>query len=250
MQRTNKKSATYLGMAFLLLSVTITPLSLKSIGLSPSLTAGIDAWRQISSVFGDSHQPVTSSELLALNKLNSGDITGTDSGNGIEQSMIAELQPEMTGATDVQMSTEELRAKATCNQHKPCSKSANQPLRAIKRVEIASIINPDIEIQTPVVEPMLRPVVVINKADFKNFEKHLSQYTFDVGGAMKFLPVKDLRVMVKLKSLSLPVISCAPKCNSRKAPVPEPVKDLRQRAVRASATDPFPVPTTSENCEL
>ena len=38
MQRTNKKNATYMGMAFLFLSVTITPLSMKSIGLSPSLT--------------------------------------------------------------------------------------------------------------------------------------------------------------------------------------------------------------------
>ena len=99
MQRTNKKNATYMGMAFLFLSVTITPLSLKSIGLSPSLTAGIDAWRQISSVFGDNHQPVTSSELLALNNLNSDDATTVDSSNGIEQSLIAELQAETIEAS-------------------------------------------------------------------------------------------------------------------------------------------------------
>ncbi len=148
MQRTNKKNATYMGMAFLFLSVTITPLSLKSIGLSPNLTAGLDAWRQISSVFGDSHQPVTSSELLALNSLNSDDATTVDSSNGIEQSLIAELQSETTESYYLQLSTVELQAKETGNRQKRCSKSANQSPRAIKRVEIASVINPEIEIPT------------------------------------------------------------------------------------------------------
>src|SRR5262245_14401988 len=111
MQRTSKKNTTYMGMAFLFLSVTITPLSLKSLGLSPSLSAGVDAWRQISGIFGDSHQPVTSSELLALNSFNSGDVVGVDDGNGIEQSMIAELQTETPVDSSLQLNTVELQAK-------------------------------------------------------------------------------------------------------------------------------------------
>lgn len=248
MQGTNKKSATYMGMAFLFLSATITPLSLKSIGLSPSLTAGIDAWRQISSVFGDSHQPVTSSELLALNRLNSDDATSIDSSNGIEQSLIAELQPEIVEASNIQVSTDELQAKASGNRQKRCSRSADQSLRAVRHVEIVSAINPDVEIHTRIAEPAIRPVVVINKADFEKFEKHLSQYKFNVGEAMKFLPVKDFRVMLKLKGLSVPVAPIAPRCNTRKATVPEQAKELQQRAMRASATDQ--VSTASENCEL
>ena len=248
MQRTNKKNATYMGMAFLFLSVTITPLSLKSIGLSPSLTAGIDAWRQISSVFGDSHQPVTSSELLALNSLNSDDATTVDSSNGIEQSLIAELQAETKADSNLQVSTVELQAKETGNRQKRCSKSANQSLRAVKRVEIASVINHEVEIQSQTAVPAVRPMVVINKADWKNFEKHLSQYKFDIGDAMKLLPIRDSKVMIKLKGLSMPVAPVAPRCKTRKAPLPEQVKQLQQRAMRERAEDQ--VPTAPENCEL
>lgn len=248
MQRTNKKNATYMGMAFLFLSVTITPLSLKSIGLSPSLTAGIDAWRQISSVFGDNHQPVTSSELLALNNLNSDDATTVDSSNGIEQSLIAELQAETIEAPSLQSSAVELQAKESGNRQKCCSKSASQSPRIVKRVEIASLISPEIEIHPQPAALAVRPVMVINKAEWENFEKHLSQYKFDFGEAMKLLPVRDFKVMIKTKALSAPVAPVAPRCNSRKAPLPEQAKQLQERAMRARAADQ--VPTASENCEL
>src|SRR6185503_8783510 len=203
-----------------------------SIGLSPSLTAGIDAWRQISSLFGDNHQPVTSSELLALNNLNSDDATTVDSSNGIEQSLIAELQAETIEVSRLQSSPIELQAKESGNQQKRCSKSAGQSPRVIKRVEIASVINPEIEIHPQPAVPAVRPVVFINKADWKNFEKHLSQYKFDIGEAMKFLPVRDFKVMLKLKSLSAPVAPVAPRCNTRKAPLPEQAKELQHRAMR------------------
>lgn len=245
-QRTNKKNATYMGMAFLFLSVTITPLSLKSIGLSPSLTAGIDAWRHISSVFGDSHQPVTSSELLALNSLNSGKATTVDSSNEIDQSLIAELQAETTESYTLQSSGVKLQAKETNNRQKRCAKAAAQALRAVRRVEIASVLNPEIEIHT---QAVVSPVMIINKADWKNFDKHL-QYKFDIGEAMKLLPMKDSRVMIKLKSLQAPVVPEAPRCNSRKAPSPEQVKQLQQRAMRERAADQPQPPTASENCEL
>src|SRR6185369_15786932 len=94
MQKINKTNNTYLGMAFLFLSLAITPFSLKAVGISPILFAGLDAWRQISSVFGDNHQPVTSSELLALNNINSGEDTGADREIGIQQFMAAQLQAE------------------------------------------------------------------------------------------------------------------------------------------------------------
>ena len=244
MQRTNKKNATYMGMAFLFLSVTITPLSLKSINLSPSLTAGLDAWRQISSVFGDNHQPVTSSELLALNSFNSDDATTVDSSNGIEQSLIAELQPATTESYDLQLSTVELQAKETGTRQKRCSKPAVQSLRAVRR----SVINPEIEIHAQSMVSAVKPVMVINKADWKNFEKHLSQYKFDIGEAMKLLPMKDVKVMIKMKGLSAPVAPAAPRCNTRKAPLPEQVKELQQRAMRAREADKLP--TDFENCEL
>jgi hypothetical protein len=235
-----------MGMAFLFLSLTITPLSLKSLGLSPNLTAGIDAWRQISSVFGNSHQPATSSELLALNSFDSGDATSFDSSNGIEQSLLAEWQPET--APSLQFNAVELQSKETGNRQRRCSKSAGQSPRAVKRVEFASVINPEIEIQTQAVELPVNPVVVINKEHWKKFEKQLSQYKFDIGEAMKLVPMKDLKVMIKLKGSSVPVVSGAPKCDSRKAPLPEQVRELKQRAMRARAIEQ--IPTASENCEL
>ncbi len=241
-----------MGMAFLFLSVTITPLSLKSIGLSPSLTAGIDAWRQISSVFGDSHQPVTSSELLALNNLNSDDATSVDSSNGIEQSLIAELQAEIPQSYTLQLSgaelqPSELQAKETNNRQRRCPKAAAQSLRAVSRiethtVEIASVINSEIA------QAAAKPVMVINRSDWKNFEKHISQYRFDIGEAMKLLPMKDLKMMIRVKGLAVPVAPIAPKCNTRKAPSPEQAKQLQLRAMRERAADQLP--TAPENCEL
>jgi hypothetical protein len=234
-----------MGMAFLFLSVTITPLSLRSLGISPSLTAGIDAWRQISSVFGDSHQPVTSSELLALNNPNSDDATSVDSSNGIEQSLIAELQAEIPQSYVLQLGGSELQfqARETVNRQKRCPKAA-RTVRRIEThtVEIASFINPEIT------QTAAKPVVVINRSDWKNFEKHISQYRFDIGEAMKLLPMKDLKVKFKLKDLALPVAPVAPKCNSRKAVSPEQAKQLQQRAMRERAADQLP--TAPENCEL
>ena len=214
-------------------------------GLSPNLTAGIDAWRQISSMFGDNHQPVTSSELLALNNLNSDDAATVDSSNGIEQSLIAEWQAETIEASSIQSSAVELQTKESGNRQKRCPKSADQSLRAVKRVEIASLISPEIEIHT---QPAGRPLVVVSKADWKEFEKHLSQYKFDIGETMKFLPVRDFKGMLKLRGFSVPVTPVAPRCNTRKAPLPEQAKQVQERAMRARAADQ--VPTASENCEL
>jgi hypothetical protein len=248
MQRTNKKNTTYMGMAFLFLSLTITPLSLKSLGLSPSLTAGIDAWRQISSVFGDSHQPATSSELLALNSFDSGDAASVDSSNGIEQSLLAEWQPETAPASALQFDAAELQPKETASRQRRCARSADHSPRAIKRVEFASVINHEIEIQTQACEPSFKPVMAIGKDDWKNFEKQLSQYKFDVGEAVKLMPIRDLKVMMRLKGFSMPAVFGAPKCDSRKALPPEQAKELKQRAMRARAIEQ--VPTASENCEL
>jgi hypothetical protein len=247
MQRTNKKNTTFMGMAFLFLSLTITPLSLKSLGLSPNLTAGIDAWRQISSVFGDSHQPATSSELLALNSFDSGDATSVDGSNGIEQSLLAEWQPE-TAAPGLQFNAVELQPKERGNRQRRCSKAADQSPRAARHVELASDFDHVIEIQTQAVEPPVNPVVVINKESWQKFEKQMSQYKFDIGEAMKLVPLKAPRVMIRLRGLSLPVAPGAPKCDTRKALLPEQARELKLRAMRAR--DVEQIPASSENCEL
>jgi hypothetical protein len=248
MQRTNKRNTTYMGMAFLFLSLTLTPLSLESLGVSPNLTAGVDAWRQISSVFGDSHQPETSSELLAMNSFDSGDATSIDSSNETEPSLLAEAQPEAAAAPSLHFDDVGIQPEETVNHQRRCCKSADQPLRVVKRIEFASVINPEIEIQTQAVEPSANPVVVINKEHWKKFEKHLSQYKFDINEAVKLAPMKEIKVMIRLKGLSVPFIPGAPKCDLRKALLPEQARELKERAMRARAIEQ--IPTVSENCEL
>jgi hypothetical protein len=59
MQNVAKKQNATVMMAFLFMSMVITPLSLKAIGISPNLSAGVEAWRHIAGLFADSHQSHT-----------------------------------------------------------------------------------------------------------------------------------------------------------------------------------------------
>jgi hypothetical protein len=73
MQRANKSPHAPLGTAFFLfLGVAIVPVSLGVAGLqtgfSPRLSGAIDAWHQITEVFGASYHPGTEAELSALNE--------------------------------------------------------------------------------------------------------------------------------------------------------------------------------------
>jgi len=247
MQKINKTNNTYLGMAFLFLSLAITPFSLKAVGISPNLFAGLDAWRQISSVFGDNHQPVTSSELLALNNVNSGEDTGADREIGIQQFMAAQLQVESAEASVPAASDAHARTAAASNQQKPCPKSAPRPARVAGTSESASVVISAIEAHAQRVEAAARPEVIINKSALRNFQRQLTRHKFEIGEVMKIVPIRDLDVLVKLKGMNI-AFPILPKCDSRKPQPREQVKETRLRASREQVESA--TLTAPENCEL
>ena len=244
MRRINKKNTTYMGMAFLFLSLTVTPISLKAVGISPSLSAGVDAWRQVASVFGDSHQPVTSSELLALSNLKSGEADSANRDNEIPQCLFAQLQPDWWEAAAPQMSDAEPHSEAASNQQKRCFRSAVHSPRIVKRVELASVINPEVEIDDQALEAANGHAMIIKAEDWKRIRKQLARSKVEIGETMKILPVKEFKMLVKLKEMNIALPAGISKCDARS----EQIRELRLRASRArDAESPAPA---ADNCEL
>ena len=84
---------TPLGAAFFLfLGLTMIPVSLKAAGVnvsfSPRLSAAVDAWNQISEVFGRSYQPGAESELASL-RSSDNDVPATTDNGGCPQRLVA-----------------------------------------------------------------------------------------------------------------------------------------------------------------
>ncbi|HKP85811.1 MAG TPA: hypothetical protein VJZ26_06935 [Blastocatellia bacterium] len=247
MQRTNKKNSTYMGMAFLFLSLAITPISLKSAGISQNLLAGVDAWRQISSVFSDSIQPATSSELLALNNLNSGAGAGANGDSEIPQSLVAQSQVESAAASEPRTSDVDLQP-ASSDREKRCPKSALRPSRVAGRGELAAVVNTQIRVHAQMIEAAARPEVIIDKEVWKSVRNQLALRRFEIGDAVKILPVSDMKVMVKLKELNIALPHAIPNCDVRKTQPARQVREARLRAIRAQ--DESSSPSAPENCEL
>lgn len=236
-------------MAFLFLSLAITPFSLKAVGISPNLFAGLDAWRQISSVFGDNHQPITSSELLALNSFYSDESGIAVRDKGIDKIIIAQLQDEQSKAAMPAISDTsdtELRAEASSYHQKRCPKSAPRA----KASELAAVISPEIEAREQMIEPPATPVAMVDPETIRRIERRFVQSRFEFNKAMKILPAKDFKIMVKLEGLNIALPVLAPKCDLRKARPAEPVRvrEPRLRAIRLQIDDPSP--SAPENCEL
>jgi hypothetical protein len=244
MQRTDKKNTTHLGMAFLFLSLAMTPFSLKAVGISPSLSAGIDAWRQVSSVFGDSNQPATFSELLALNNHNPGEAEGATGDNELSRPLLAQSQPVPAEVAAPRTSAVGPCSEKVSDQQKRCSKPGVSSPRAPGRAELAAVINPEVELPGQAVEAAGRRAVIIKAEAWRAVEKDLAQRGIEVGQAMKILPVKELKLLVKLKGVTIPPPPGVSKCGAR----PEQARELRLRASRAR--DENSAPSAPENCEL
>jgi hypothetical protein len=245
MQRISRKNTTYLGMAFLFVSLAITPVSLKALGVSPNLFAGVDAWRQISNVFGDGHQPVAASEILALNKYSSGEDIGAGRENEAQPLMIAET---LTPSAELLASAELMAPMASSNQQKRCPKSALRAAQTFKQAEIVAFANPENVASAQQVESVARPALRIERQEWAKIGKQLAQYRVEIDEAVKIVPIRDMSVMVKLKSLNLSLPRLLMNCDSRKSLTPEQVKEIRLRASRMPA-EPLS-PSAPENCEL
>ena len=225
MQNAAKKQNATLAMAFLFVSLVMTPLSLKALGVSPNLSAGVDAWQHIAGLFADSHQPVNAAELLAL-KLMPED-SPRDEVMPFASRLLASAQP-----LDVQLSGEG-RAAGSFDAAAPPT------ARCPKATKLAPRVTPSAPVAMNIVMPIegvsaegltgaqvAQVVVPVRREAMQNYERAMAAYRIDLGDALRFAP-KDFKMMVKVKPPAFPALPAVTTCAFRKSLTPEKVKQLR-----------------------
>jgi hypothetical protein len=235
MQNVAKKQNAPFAMVFLFASLVMTPLSLKAIGISPNLSAGVEAWRHIAGIFADSHQPVNAAELLALN-LTPENAT-RDEATPFASRLLASTQPlDMQLTAEPALSMGDRIAESLDAVVAPSVPSCAQSTKLTPRA------TPSAPIAMRVVMPIegiraiglgdaktARVVVPIRKEAMQSYERAMATYHVDFNEAMKFAP-KDFKVAVKVKSLVMPALPAITNCAFRKALTPGKVKQLRAAA--------------------
>ena len=207
MQTVNKKHGNYYAMALLLVSLTITPVSLKALGISPNLSAGVDVWRQIASLFGENHQPPTAAELIALSDLD----TAQPDNAQPEPYLYAEAQP----AEPAKCSETALAVAA------PQVHSAVEPLRrcpkAASRCAPVMEVNAGVTIERQTSDAIALRVKDINLVDLvkrnarldrergKKLEKEIARCQIELGEVLKSLPGKDAKAVLRFRPVAMPL---------------------------------------------
>lgn len=247
MQTVNKKHGNYYAMALLLVSLTITPVSLKALGVSLNLAAGVDAWRQLASVFGESHQPATTAELMALNDLNT---TPPPAGQP-EPYLYAEVHPvEPVAAFETATTVVAAPVQSSTAPRRRC------PIAASRRAS-AMEVNAGITIEKQVSDALALRVKHIQIAALakqnaqldqergKKIEKHIAQCRIELGNVLKALPVTDVKMLWRFKPVAAPFSGRNVEYNFQ---VPMPDMKRRSRADRVPAT--VQISSIPENAEL
>jgi hypothetical protein len=242
MQNVAKKQNASFAMAFLFVSMVITPLSLKAIGISPNLSAGVEAWRHIAGIFADRQQPTKAAELLALNLLPE-DSQG-DAARPLASGLLASTQPldmQLTAEPALSMgdrvaeslaAVERSTELATAPSTGRCAKSIRLTPRATSSALIAmNVVMPieGIRAERLAGAEAAKVVVPIRREAMQSYERAMAMYRVDVGEAMKFVP-NDFKVTIKVKPRTLPALPAITNCAFRKALSPEKVKHLRAAA--------------------
>jgi hypothetical protein len=234
MQNVAKKQNATFTMAFLFATMVITPLSLKALGISPSFSAGVEAWRHIAGIFADSHQPLNAAELLALNLAPV--ITPGQEGTRLTGGLLASTQPlDMQLTAEPALSIGDRLAASSDSVAAPVANCAKSTMRAPRRSPSAPLANKAIV----AIDGMrgkgftgmetAQVVVPIRREAMRSYERAMASYRVDLGDAMKFVP-KDFRLMIKVKPSVLPALPAITNCAFRKALTPEKVKPLRVAA--------------------
>lgn len=233
MQNVGKKQNATFAMAFLF-ALVITPLSLKAIGISPSFSAGVEAWRHIAGIFADSHQPLNAAELLALNLapvITPGQETTTLTGG-----LLASTQPlDMQLTAEPAFSIGDRLAASSDSVASPVASCAKSTMRAPRRSPSAPLASKAIvaidgmRAKGVIGVETAHVVVPIRREAMRSYERAMASYRVDLGDAMKFVP-QDFRLMIKVKPSVLPTLPAINNCAFRKALTPEKVKQLRVAA--------------------
>jgi hypothetical protein len=235
MQNVAKKQSATFTMAFLFVSMVITPLSLKVLGISPSLSAGVEAWRRIASTFADNQQPLNAAELLALN------LTPAESPREevmpFASRLLASAQPQ-----DVPLSVAPA-ASADGGVAGSAAVVAPASARCAKSIRLAPRVAPSAPMASSAVLPLegiravnlpgteaVKVFMPIRRDAMQSYARAMATYRFHLDETLKEVSKEFNVVTIKVKPPVLPALPAITNCAARKALTPEKVKQLRAAA--------------------
>ena len=240
MQNVAKKQNATFAMAFLFVGMVMTPLSLKVLGVSPNLTAGVEAWRRIAGTFADNQQPLNAAELMALNLMP--EESPREEVMPFAGHLLASVRPQ-----DVEMSV----APVASLGNSVAASAAPAPLfvRCAKAIRPAPRVAPLAPVASVTVLPLegvragafagaeaAKAIVPIRREAMRSYERAMAAYRFNLGESFRDVP-KEFKVTVKVKPPVLPSLPAATTCAFRKALTTEKVKQLRAAAWSLSFED-------------
>jgi len=228
MQNAAKRQNATLAMVFLFASLIITPLSLKALGVSFNLSAGVEAWRRIAGTVSDNYQPLNTAQLLALSLTEN---SNEDETTPATSPLLASTQP-----LDMQLTAEPgLRIGDQAWDNEPVASPAPACAQAVKRaprvtarqakapVAMASVVR--VEAQT-LARAEAEHALVIRKESLQQVKQALATYHLDLAQLEKLAP-KDFKFTFKVKPPVVPQAPVITGCAQRKPMTPEQVKQMR-----------------------
>jgi hypothetical protein len=239
-----------LGAAFFLfLGLAIVPVSLKAAGVNvsfnPRLSAAVDAWKQISEVFGRSYQPSAESELASL-ATSDNDVPAATDDAGCPHRLVACARdaealslnlPEASSTTVLKVySCREARTKVTPHA---------LPNSAPARLDLARVsFKESLEKGARALEASgtIRFETAAREEFVKSIEKQMLQRGFGQRGLVVPIPT-SLRMLIRMKPSIAPTARKTAECRVRAA---------FADAVRAETTQETSNTATSslDNCDL
>ncbi len=236
---------------FLFLGLAIVPVSLKAAGVhvsfSPRLSAAVDAWKQISEVFGRSYQSSAESELASLTSSDNDVPSATDNA-GCPHSLIdcdrdaeeLSLNLPEAPATIVLKAFSSREARTRVTSH--ASPNSTRVKQNIARAAIEANLEKGARVLDALGTIRLEPA---KREEFvKSIEKQMLQHAFEQRVSVKNVPIPaSLRVLLRMKPSIAPSARRIAECRVRAA---------FAAAVKAEAKQETPNAATQslDNCDL
>jgi hypothetical protein len=249
MQNVARKPNATVATALLFISLLMLPLSLKAIGISPNLSAGVAVWRHIAGIFADSYQPVNAWEMLAVNFTDEG--APRDEAEPGTGELLASAQPLEVQLNDATATSADARgaenSAAAAPAARRCTKSVRPAPRATLSTPATSVVISveDVRAQALEAAESAKALVPIRGEVVRGFEREMANYRVTLGEAMRIAP-RDFKLMLKVKSPAPPKLPALGTCAWRKQLSPEQVKQLRT----AWSFTTVPVAQSADKSEL
>lgn len=236
MLKKNKSTSAPLGIAFLFLTLTSVPVSLRAVGFDVALNRGsvAGAWGQVAGIFVSGYQPVSAMEWAALSLLDRQELNEAESVPADQPCLATACEPESQDqlepdpvafdSVDAGSGLAQAETLSAAKQHRKCPKQSSRPASAPKRVELAVVRDKLLPRSLLQIETH-NPADMIKLASFsqdwilKDVEQQISQYKFDMIKARAALRIMPERIKLMFN----------PDSGSRPEVELQRVRQLRQR---------------------